>query len=61
MSLMRSTETAWVVLDGTGRIVVIFGGADAAEAATGWAERGYRVESVAGSEIHAAWSGRAAG
>jgi hypothetical protein len=34
------------VLDSDGRVVVLFAGDDAADAAQEWAERGYRVETI---------------
>jgi len=34
------------VLDGDGRVVVLFAGNDADDAAQEWAERGYRIEAV---------------
>jgi hypothetical protein len=34
------------VLDSDGRVVVLFAGEDADDAAQEWAERGYRVESI---------------
>ena len=41
------TEQVRAVLDGDGRVVVLFAGNDADDAAQEWAERGYRVESLA--------------
>ena len=40
-------EPMRAVLDGDGRVVVLFAGNDADEAAQEWAERGYRVENFA--------------
>ena len=40
-------ESMRAVLDGDGRVVVLFAGNDADDAAQEWAERGYRVESLA--------------
>ena len=40
-------EAVRAVLDGDGRVVVLFAGNDADDAAQEWADRGYRVESLA--------------
>jgi hypothetical protein len=47
----QASETAFVVLDDTARVVAMFWGADAPDEAAGWTERGYRVESVDASLI----------
>lgn len=39
-------ESAWAVVDGHQRVMVLFSGRDAAEAARDWQARGYRVEQV---------------
>lgn len=44
-------ETAFVVLDADARVVAMFWGADAPDAARDWTERGYRVESVDSSLV----------
>ena len=42
-------QTMRAVLDGDGRVVVLFAGNDADDAAQEWAERGYRVETLVAS------------
>ena len=44
----------WVVLDRSGRVVLLCEGADAAEVADEWRRRGYRVERRGVADIHAA-------
>ena len=48
MSLTTAVETerAMVVLDGSGRVVLICWGQDAAAVAADWAARGYQVRPV---------------
>lgn len=48
---VQATETAYVVLDDTARVVAMFWGADAPDEAADWTGRGYRVESVDASLI----------
>ena len=40
-------DTMRAVLDDNGHVVVLFAGNDADEAAQEWADRGYRVETLA--------------
>jgi hypothetical protein len=47
-------ETAWVVRDERGSVVLICQGHDAAEVATEWRDRGYHVERIRPKEVHAA-------
>jgi hypothetical protein len=43
VSTNEQVDVAYVVKDRTGRVVVIFSGADAPQAASEWAGRGYDV------------------
>ena len=43
MSTSQQVDISYVVKDRGGRVVVIFAGADAPEAASEWAGRGYEV------------------
>jgi hypothetical protein len=43
MATTTMTRTGWVVRNAQGRVVVIFAGADAKDAAEQWAARGYDV------------------
>jgi len=53
MSTIASTELVWVVLDAKERVVLMCSGADAAEVAAEWADRGYRVEATGPLEVFA--------
>ena len=46
MATTTMVKTGWAVRNGEGRVLVIFTGADAREAAADWAERGYEVSEV---------------
>ncbi len=54
MSTAISTDTLWVVLDSAGTVVLICSGADAAEAADAWRERGYQITTLDAVEVSAA-------
>lgn len=42
-----STIGMWAVLDGNGRVVVVFGGGEAQAEARRWHARGYRIARLA--------------
>ena len=41
------TDSMWAVLDGNGRVVVVFGGGEAEAEARRWHARGYRIARLA--------------
>jgi hypothetical protein len=53
MSAAVQTETAQVVLDSSGRVVLICWGDDAPEVGAEWASRGYQVRPVDRSVLSA--------
>jgi len=49
--MVQASDTAYVVLDDTARVVAVFWGADGPAEAAEWTDRGYRVESVDSSLV----------
>ncbi len=51
MSVLEGTSLVWVVLDRLGDVVVMYTGADAAEACEDWVARGYRTVCLGADEV----------
>ncbi|HLH29104.1 MAG TPA: hypothetical protein VKW77_09310 [Acidimicrobiales bacterium] len=54
MAVVTNNDVFWVVVDATGEVMLICSGADAAEVANEWIERGCQVICLGADEVRAA-------